>query len=175
MNDKAVMNSETDRLDTLMDRALASYTPAEPRPGLEQRILASVAAASQPRTASWRPLWALAAAASLVAVVAIPVALKSIRPTIAVLNPPAVASPVANEARQSPLAAPAPASPARHIHAAHLRSASTELAVPEAAAQSSPGLIAALAITPIRSKPLTDKAIEFKPISIAPIRIAALN
>ncbi len=169
------MNDEIYRLDTLMDRALASYTPAEPRPGLEQRILASVAAASQPRIASWRPVWALAAAVTLVAVATILFSFKSSHPTIAVLHPAAVAPPVVAEARQSPPAAPALASPARHTLAAHLRPAATEPAVPEPAAQSSSGFIATLAITPLRNQPLTDQAIEFKPLSIAPIRIAALN
>jgi hypothetical protein len=164
-----------DKYDTLIDRALASYTPAEPRPGLEQRILTSVAAASHAHTAGWRPVWTLAAATALVAVVAIPLVVKFTNPTIIANHPASVAPPSIAVARQFPQAAAAPASSARHTLAVHLRPAATEPAVPETAAQSSPGLIASLTITPIRNQPLTDQAIEFKPLSIAPIRIAALN
>jgi len=42
------MKPENDELESLMDRALASYTEQEARLGLERRILASVAAASRP-------------------------------------------------------------------------------------------------------------------------------
>ena len=111
------MNDENVQLDTLIDRALASYTPAEPRPGLEQRILASVAAASRPRTWGWRPAWALAAAVALVAVAAIPLAFKSMHPTIAVVHLAVVAPPAVAEARQSSQAASAPANPVRHARA----------------------------------------------------------
>jgi hypothetical protein len=163
------MNNE---YDSLIDRALASYTPAEARPGLEQRILASVSSASRPRTWSWRPAWALAAAAALIAIVAIPLVLKSMHSTVALIHTAAVAPPAVVEARQSPQAALAPANPARHARA---HPAATETAVSEAAANSSPTLIASLAIAPIRNQPLTDEAIELKPITIAPVRIAALN
>jgi len=172
MNDEAVMNSKTDRLDTLIDRALASYTPAEPRPGLEQRILASVAAASRPRSWGWKPAWAWVAAATLIAIVAIPLAFKSMHPTVAVIHIAAVAPPAVTEARRSPQAASAPAILAQHTRA---HPSTTEPAVPEAAAKSSPTLIASLAIAPIRNQPLTGEAIELKPITIAPICIASLN
>ena len=49
MEGAEAMRDEDDKLDGLIDRALVSYTPQEARPGLEQRILASVAAASRPR------------------------------------------------------------------------------------------------------------------------------
>jgi len=161
-----------DEYDSLIDRALASYTPAEPRPGLEQRILASVSSANRPRTWGWRPAWALAAAVALVAIVAIPFVYKSMHPTIAVIHTAAVAPPAVAEARQSPQAASEPANPARHALA---HPAATEPAMPDAAANSSPTLIASLAIAPIRNQTLTDEAIMLKPITIAPIRIAALN
>jgi len=164
-----------DEYDSLIDRALASYTPAEARPGLEQRILASVVAASRPRTWGWRLAWALAAAATLVAIVAIPLVFKSMHPTIAVIHTAAVAPPAVAEALQSPQAASVPAILARHTSASHLPAAATEPAVSEAAANSNPTLIASLTIAPIRNQPLTDEAIEMKPITIAPIRIAALN
>ena len=64
MEGAEAMRDEDDKLDGLIDRALVSYTPQEARPGLEQRILASVAAASRPRPRgwNWRPVWALAGA-----------------------------------------------------------------------------------------------------------------
>jgi hypothetical protein len=161
-----------DKFDSLIDRALASYTPAEPRPGLEQRILASVAAAGHPRTGVWRPAWALAAAAVIVAVVAIPLAFKSMHPTVAVVHPATAAPAEVAIARQSSTAVSAPANPARHAHA---HPAASQPAVPEAASKSSLALIATLTIAPIRNQPLTDEAIEFKSITIDPIRIAALN
>ena len=169
------MNDENDNLDSLIDHALASYTPAEPRPGLEQRILASVVAASQPRTWAWRPAWVLAAAAALIAVVGLPVAFKSMRTQTAVVHLPVVAPPAIAEQHRSPQPAPALTSSARHTLAAHLRPAATEPEVPEAAAQSSPSLIASLTIAPIHNQPLTDEAIALKPITITPIQIAALN
>lgn len=62
------------QLDRLLDGALASYTPAVARPGLEDRLKARLAAAALPRR---RPLvwlsWAAAAAAALTALLAIPV------------------------------------------------------------------------------------------------------
>ncbi|MGA2889049.1 MAG: hypothetical protein ABSE51_13430 [Terracidiphilus sp.] len=84
------MNDKNGRLDSLIDHALASYTPQEARPGLEKRVLASIsstAEVSRPRTWHWRPVWMLAAAA-LLAVIAIPVAFKLTRPTNAVVRPP---------------------------------------------------------------------------------------
>jgi hypothetical protein len=161
-----------DEYDSLIDRALASYTPAEARPGLEQRILASVSSANRPRSWGWKPAWALAAAGTLIAIVAIPLAFKSMHPTVAVIHIAAVAPPAVTEARRSTQAASAPAILAQHTRA---HPAATQPAVSEAAAKSSPTLIASLAIAPIRNQPLTDEAIEMKPITIAPIRIAALN
>jgi hypothetical protein len=169
------VNENHDLLDTLIDHALASYTPREPQSGLEQRILASVAAASRPRTWAWRPAWVLAATAALIAVVGLPVAFKSMRTQTAVVHLPVAAPPAIAEPHQSPRPAPALTSSARHTHAAHLRPAATEPEVPEAAAQSSPSLIATLTIAPIHNQPLTDEAIEMKPITITPIQIAALN
>lgn len=168
------MNDENDRLDNRIDHALASYTPVEPRPGLDQRILASVAAASRPRPWGWRPLWALAAAAALVAVVAIPFALKPTRRNLAALPAPTVAV-------HAPQAAPASATPTQHNLASHLRPTGSQRELPANLAQSSPGHFAPatfakpLAITPIRNQLLTNEALELKPIKIDRIQIAALN
>jgi hypothetical protein len=166
------MNDEQVWLDDRIDHALASYTPFEPRPGLEQRILASVAAAGRPRPWGWRPLWALAAA-SLIAVVAIPFALKPTQPNLAALHAPVAA--------HLPQAAPAAANTTRLTFARPLWPAGQRRELPANLAQSSPGHLAPatfaepLAIKPIRNQPLTAEALELKPITIDRIQIAALN
>jgi hypothetical protein len=53
------MKDEVDPLESLIDRALASYTPRETRPGLEYRILASVTAERPFWFFGWRPAMAL--------------------------------------------------------------------------------------------------------------------
>jgi hypothetical protein len=50
MNDK-------DKLDRLLDQTLAEYSDAKPRAGLEQRILAKLAAQQDQRGWRWRWLW----------------------------------------------------------------------------------------------------------------------
>jgi hypothetical protein len=114
----------------------------------------------------------LAAAVALIAIVVIPLAYKSMHPTVAVIHPAAVAPPAVAEVRQSTQAASAPANPARH---ARVYPAATTPEPSEAASNFSPTLIASLNIAPIRNQPLKGDAIELKPITIAPIRIAALN
>ena len=103
------MNSPSEKdfsnLDIQLDRALATYTPAEPRPGLEQRILASLAAntASNPAKTvpilMQRPLaWAIAASLLVVAAAASitgfllrhPAPSQNDHPIIARSNPPAL-------------------------------------------------------------------------------------
>lgn len=62
MNDR----EKDDRIDELLDSALAQYSSAEPRPGLETRILARLreaGASAQLPGRSWRWLWAGAMAA----------------------------------------------------------------------------------------------------------------
>ena len=153
------MNDENNNLDNLIDGALSSYTPSAERPGLEQRILASVAAASRPRLSSWRPLWALTAALALVAIIIIPLAIKSTRPTIAVLSPPTLTV-------HSSQAAPSSTSvPQQHTLAAHLRPAAMHPVTLKVAIKSRFPFIAPLAIAPIETQPIT----------IAPIQIEALN
>lgn len=72
--------SSGDELDQILDAALAKYTSAEPRPGLELRILANLRSANVP---SRQPLWwrwglRAALAAILVALV---IGLRSTKPT----------------------------------------------------------------------------------------------
>jgi len=150
------MNDENNNLDNLIDGALSSYTPSAARPGLEQSILASVAAASRPRLSSWRPLWALTAALALVAIIIIPFAIKSTRPTIAVLHTPAVAM----HSSQA-----APVSAAQHTLAVHLRPAAQREPLQALAKKSRSGFITPLSIAPIETQPIT----------IAPIQIEGLN
>lgn len=77
MSDKKHMH---DPLSDDLDAALAKYAAVEPRPGLENRILASlrVERARVPDRARWR--WSVAAALTAVAVVAVAVSWKSIKP-----------------------------------------------------------------------------------------------
>ena len=168
-----------DNLDNLINLALESYTPREPQPGLEQRILASVAAGVSPRSHlwNWKPVWALAAAAAaLLVVVTIPVWHKAIqlspmRQKIAVVHHPPVAV-----VEHSSAAAPAPVSYTQRTHASsYTLPVATGPVALETVTKSSPGLIAPLTIAPIRNQPLTDEAIAMKPITIDPIQISALN
>ena len=111
MEGAEAMRNEDDKLgklDGLIDRALASYTPQEARPGLEQRILASVAAASRPRPRgwNWRLAWALAAGAALMAALAVSLFFKPSHPEIAMVHRPATAG-----AEHSPQVTPVLASP----------------------------------------------------------------
>ena len=161
------MRDESDRLDGLLDNqidgALASYTPREPRPGLEQRILASVAAAEiHPRhsTWNWRPVWTLAATAVLLAAVAIAVVSKSRQPEVAVVEHHPVA-----EAHRSPNPIAMQMNPAPGIqgHPARSRTAEAEVGETVAKARSGPMI------------PLNFAPIDVKPIAIVPIQIAVLN
>ncbi len=56
-----------DELDRLLDDGLAGYASAEPRPGLEQRVLARVRAEGHARPFGWF-VWAAAVAATIVLV-----------------------------------------------------------------------------------------------------------
>lgn len=95
-------SNERDELDILLDRALESYAAAQPRPGLEQRVMANVRAAG--KRGRWRlAIWVPALAAVCTAVVLAALALRAPRVTIPAPEPPRVV------ARQQPAAA----SPAR--------------------------------------------------------------
>jgi hypothetical protein len=66
-----------DELDRILDAALAKYAAAEPREGLEVRVLATLRAerARLPNRTSWR--WSVMAALAAVVVVALALALRS--------------------------------------------------------------------------------------------------
>jgi hypothetical protein len=163
------MNNEPDGLETLIDEALASYTPAAARHGLEQRILASVSRPPQ-RQWSWKPVWALAAAATLMAAIAIHMGFRSARPQVAVVHPIIVTG-----EQHSSIAAQASAKLMQQTHTTHARNATTGTLTREAVARSAIDTIEPVIIASINNQPLTDKAIEMKPIAIARIQISALN
>jgi hypothetical protein len=69
------MHDSDDFVDRLLDASLAGYAAAEPRPGLEQRILARLAGEPQPAAWPgwrWLPVGALAVGALLAAVLLLP-------------------------------------------------------------------------------------------------------
>src|SRR5436309_3522178 len=58
-------------LEQMLDSLLSSYSDAQPRPGLETRVLASVRAeAEKQKSPGWRYLWMWAGAAAAVLMVA---------------------------------------------------------------------------------------------------------
>jgi hypothetical protein len=163
------MNNELERLETLIDEALASYTPQDARHGLEQRILAAVSRSPQ-RQWSWKPIWALVAAATLMAAIAFPMWFKSARPEVAVVHPSIVTG-----KQHSSVAAPAPAKLMQQTHTTHAQTAAAESVARETVTRPATDSIAPVVIASINNQPLTDKAIEMKAISIARIHINTLN
>jgi hypothetical protein len=192
------MNEEIDHRDSLIDGALASYTPAA-RPGLEQRILASLTAESNrvPRLWRWRPLWQFVALALLVAVASTPFWFRHNRSGVAMVQRPAI-----EMAGSSTLNQPALASPAQLVRNPHARRKAVAVRIarpeqfgrprptkeellmirfaakePEMMASliaSTPDLDAPIEITPIPDDPIVIPPIEIKPIAIEPIQISSL-
>jgi hypothetical protein len=166
------MSEEFDLLDKTIDAALDSYTPRAARPGLEQRILASVANArttDRRRTAwcSWRP--GLAVAATLLVAGLLPIALQQARP-----RPAAAHAPSGGDAMERTVAAASSASEA--ASAGHVTSVADRLH--RYGAAETPSVVAdraAALLAPPLFEPIRNDAIEINPITIAPIRIAALN
>jgi hypothetical protein len=193
------MNNENDRLDSLIDRALDSYTPAA-RPGLEQRVLsslASVTAEGKPRAQmrSWKPVWTFAAVLLLLAAGSIPLWIKPGRPQVTIGR-----RAPAGQVEYSSQAKPASASPSLHPRSrrAHAlvppapqpqfglpratkeelllaRFAAREPELLDALAKSKPDLDAPVTITTIPDNPIATEPVEMKPIPIAPIQISSLN
>jgi hypothetical protein len=58
-------NDERDKIESLLDAALASYSRQEPRPGLPRRVLDRIHADTAPRFAFPRWVWAVPVAACL--------------------------------------------------------------------------------------------------------------
>lgn len=97
------MNGEDERfdndLDGLLDDALASYTPYEPQPGLEKRILLSLPAARFHPARVIGGQWAVAAVL-LALIVTVSFWFKSARVEITIVRPPA--APVVDGFARSP-------------------------------------------------------------------------
>jgi len=59
------------QLDQLLDSLLSRYSDAQPRPGLETRILATLRAqAGEQKRSGWKPIWIWAGAAAAIVIVA---------------------------------------------------------------------------------------------------------
>jgi hypothetical protein len=97
----------SDELDRLIDDALAGYVNAEPRVGLETRILRRVEGGA--RRAWWRWVWAVPVLASFAAWMLVPPREERLELTARVVMPPA---PAVTGARPRPVVRPArPAEP----------------------------------------------------------------
>ena len=174
------MTGEKDNLDNLIDRSLASYTPREARHGLEQRILAVVAAGSSPRKLSWKPVWAASAALAVAAVLLVALLLS---------RPFTPGSGLAGNKRQpqvpglSASAHSQPAAPSPSIHRAPIQ----RIAPPTPARQptqrelitqllaNSPEAVASLAQTAEeQDKPIDFQPVRVDPLVIEPIQITAI-
>jgi hypothetical protein len=168
------------RLEGVIDQALGSYTPREPRAGLESRVLSHIAAAEAERSRhgwSWKPAWALAAAMALLVVVGVPLSYRLGRQETAVARSSEVHQPEVAEVQH---AAPAAPLADRHTVTPHRRVAAAEHEEVEVAANTGTVRMEQRMIAPSDDKQPTDemgtlKPIALKPITIAPIQIAALN
>jgi hypothetical protein len=164
------MKDEDNPLDRLIDRAVASYTPRESRPGLEYRILASVTAERLPWFSGWRLAGALASAALLLALAAVPAWFRFMQPGAGEARRAAVAAAVAvmQHPAQPASESQAVAAPAQKIgNPAALR-----------AGREAEGLATARIerrARPATEGPLAADPIELKPITIAPIHLRVLN
>ncbi len=168
------MNDEFDPMDSLIDRALTSYTPREPRLGLEQRVLSSIAAETSQthsRFQAWKPVWRWAAAASLLAVAIVPVWIELVQPRIGAVQHPAIAG--AGHLPPAVPVFPAVANPVQNTRTA--RQAATDPDMPRTPSRSNFEENTPLAGASSPDESLATEAIELKPITIAPIRIRELN
>ncbi|MGA3370896.1 MAG: hypothetical protein ABSC48_03955 [Terracidiphilus sp.] len=163
------MNDEFDPLESLIDRALDSYTPRRERPGLEYLILASATAERAPWWREWKPAWALAAALLLVAAV-VPAWFRLAQPGGGAAQPPAIAS-LKHPPRPAigPLAAAGPVRKIRGFTAPNAGEELAALAKPNSELHARPASVAG------GSESVAAGPIELKPITIAPIQIRALN
>lgn len=86
--------NDREKLDRLLDSALRGYSAAEPRPGLEQRVIASLRSAPEESRFGWLS-WAAVAAACLAVVAAVLIAYR-----------PSPQPGIANKVPQASVAAP---------------------------------------------------------------------
>jgi hypothetical protein len=82
--------SEPDALDRELNAALAKYAAAEPRPGLEERVLAHLRTESE-RARSWWVWGATGGLAAMVVIVAVAWRIEKPRPSITATHAPAAA------------------------------------------------------------------------------------
>jgi hypothetical protein len=157
-------------LDSLIDRALGSYTPRGERPGLEYRILASATAERLSRFYRWNPVWVMALAALLLAVVAVPAWYRLMHPGGGGAQPLAIATAEAPPQPASGSRAVAgPARKPRDVAARPAAGATGALARPKS------GRPARLAGAAATEESMAGEPIVFRPITLAPIEIRALN
>jgi hypothetical protein len=69
------------QLEALLDSLLSKYSAAEPRPGLDKRILANLHQAAVPKLRFWMQPWLLGAAAALAASVLVLAFLRPAQPS----------------------------------------------------------------------------------------------
>jgi hypothetical protein len=177
-----------DELDAFLDRALASYTPAEPRLGLENRVRARLAVvADSPHSLARVPMQLIWVAASVFAVATI--LLMAFRPharltptnlTVAQAGPSLPSAPIVTgleaESPSQPIGKPH-ADPALKPRLRH-RSAEAQPSQQELIARlmaNGPEAIASLIQNndkldkPISIQPLSDDPLVIEPIKITPI------
>lgn len=191
MSNENDRTNEVDNLESLIDRALESYTPEAQRAGLEQRILASFL--PRPRSWNWRLTWALSVAILLLTATAIPLWLRYSQPrNLLVRRAPSsqmeyssrttfvFASPAKKMRR-----APAPIQPAPLPQFGQPRATQEELILARFAVQNpealsaldkaKPAIDTPISIPPISYNPIAVQPVEIPPISVAPIQISSLN
>ena len=163
-----------ENVDELLDRALASYTPAAPRPGLEDRLQARLAAAIQPAAPGSRLAlrWLWAASAALAASVAL-IAVQHLSHT-PVLRPEVANNPVHPQpaALHAPTY-PRPSMPSQPIHAPSPRRATqpTQRQLIAQLLANGPEAIPSL----VRADEEQDKPIEIQPIRFDPLVIEPIH
>jgi len=191
--------SQSQNFEKLLDQALSNYAPPDPRPGLEQRILAHMKAhtAAHPdlpprRRFRWRWQWigaglATAAVALILVLVMIPSNCVSCSDAtkLARRQPVPSATPAAPPAApvQVRLASPVQRSrrPAlRHVVAASVELTSQERLLSQFAARHPDAALALAKTAPSLSQPITVKPLDAEPIhlealSIRPIDIEPLD
>jgi len=181
------MSNGNEQLDSLIDGALASYTPREARPGLEQRVLSSLTSVTdegRPRMWNWRLVWTFAVAALLVIAVAAPFWLRqdhsgaavARRPSIDYAKPPAPAVPVPFRPRNAAALKPSrrpPLGPTKNPRLARRQPTQQQLIAQLLA--NAPEAVASLARLaeeqekPIDIKPIVAGQLVIEPITITPI------
>jgi hypothetical protein len=194
------MNTENDRLESLIDRALSSYTAQEACPGLEERILSAITVNNSPRSRVWglRMAWPVAAGVLLLVVAPIPMWIGSGRPRVTLVRRSPVSQP-GHPAQTGPaLASSAPMAftlrPLR-THAALRVPAQPQFGLPcatkqelllvrfaakepellSASSKEEPNLDAPISIPALPDDPVVTEPVEIKPIALAPIQISSLK